>query len=237
MREILSKYPRATKLVLLAGIVLLVAVFVVRLANYTPPNGINKARAAFASLESLVTAANEASGIQSGAAFDYALVSIGNPSNFAVVRCRDEVRCDRVVKHQIAKFEQANTPAADTAEVDLESSTVTSLHRAVPAFANGEYPKEQIEQTVRDFLMRVYPQFPAMESLLTFDPSMKGVRFNNSNYFFRWNDNNYTLPEGVSIEVQPYIQVSITSGGFIFGYDNTIVLKENLKADSIAGGQ
>lgn len=175
-------------------------------------------------LKSFVETANQVSGIESGAAFNYSLVGSGNPSNYGILRCRDEVRCDNAVPKQVAKFQQPNQPSPDTAEVDTDTNAVVSLHRAVPSFVGGELPETEIERRVRDFLARVYPDFAAAEPTLTFDPGMKGVRLNNGNYFYRWNDDAFTLPDGLSAEVQPFVQVGITASGFIFSYDNTIDL-------------
>lgn len=184
-----------------------------------------------ASLRSFMNTANEASGIQSGAEFNYSLVSYGNPANFSVQRCRDEVRCDVVAPKPVAKFQQPNQPSPDTAEVDPVTDTVISLHRAVPEFAGGEYPAAEVERIARAFLDRVYPEFKSLEPILTFDPGMKGARLNNGNYFFRWNHEKIELPDGLTAEVTPFVQVGITAGGFIFSYDNTIPLYQNSVAN------
>ena len=183
-----------------------------------------------ASLRSFINIANEASGIQSGAEFNYSLVGYGNPINFSVQRCRDEVRCDVVDPKPVAKFQQPNQPSPDTAEVDPMTDTVISLHRAVPEFAGGEYPAAEIERIARAFLDQVYPEFKTIEPTLTFDPGMKGTRLNNGNYFFRWNDPAFKqmLPDGVQAEIDPFIQVGITAGGFIFSYENTVFLSRSV---------
>jgi len=155
----------------------------------------------------------------------------GNPINFSVQRCRDEVRCDVVDPKPVAKFQQPNQPSPDTAEVDPMTDAVISLHRAVPEFAGGEYPVAEIERIARVFLNQVYPEFKTIEPTLTFDPGMKGNRLNNGNYFFRWNHEKIELPDGLTVEVTPFVQVGITAGGFIFGYDNTIPLYQNSVAN------
>jgi len=103
---------------------------------------------------------------------------------------------------------------------------VISLHRAVPEFVGGEYPMDEIERIAKAFLEKIYPDFKNIESTLTPDQNMKGARLNNGNYFFRWDDVAYkdTLPEGVQVEVDPFIQIGITASGFIFSYDNTVAL-------------
>ena len=157
-------------------------------------------------------------------AFNYIQVGMGNPTNFGILRCMNEVRCDNVVQKQVANFQQSNQPSPDLAEIDINTNTVVSFHRAVPAFVGGEYTSEQVEKITRDFLEQVYPEFKTIESTLTFTPGMKGVRLNNGNYFFRWNDEQFKLPDGLSTDVPPFVQVGITASGFIFSYDNTIPL-------------
>jgi hypothetical protein len=182
------------------------------------------------SLRAFVDAANEASGIQSGAAFNYSLTGTGNPTNFGIMRCRDEVRCDSVIEKRVAKFQQLNQPSPDTAEVDMDTNVVVSLHRAIPEFVGGELPRAEVERIAHEFLAHAYPDFETVESTLTFDPGMKGTRLNNGNYFFRWVDEQYAVP-GLDVEIAPFVQVSVTANGFIFGYENTIELSRNLSWD------
>ena len=196
-------------------------------AGQAPPNSDTQTDQSAAALVAFVNAANEVSGIQSGAVFNYSLIGYGNPTNFGIMNCRDEVRCDPVVEKQVAKFQQPNQPSPDMAEVDTDTNAVVSLHRAVPSFVGDELQQEEIEQRVRDFLSRVYPDFATIEATLTFNPGMKGTRLNNGNYFFRWNDERYAVP-GLDVELAPFVQVSITASGFIFGYDNTIQMYRNL---------
>jgi hypothetical protein len=182
-------------------------------------------------LRAFVDIANKSSGIQSGTAFNYVQVGVGNQTNFGIVRCMNEVRCDNVVQKQVVKFEQSNQLSPDTAEADASTDTVVSLHRAVPTFVGDEYTPEQIEKTARDFLEQVYPEFKTIEPTLTFAPGMKGARLNNGNYFFRWNDEQFKLPDGLSTDVPPFVQVGITASGFIFSYDNTIPLYRSALAE------
>ncbi|MCR4263721.1 MAG: hypothetical protein NUV98_03330 [Candidatus Roizmanbacteria bacterium] len=185
-------------------------------------------------LRSFVDTMNKASGIESGAIFNYVSNDTGNATNFGIVRCVDEVRCDLVVRNEVAKFQQPNSPSPDLAEVDMKRSWVVSVHRAVPGYEiKGELPPAEIERIAREFLTTVYPEFLNIESSLTFSPGMKGTRLNNGNYFFRWNDEKYTVPEGLSMDLPPFIQVSITSGGFIFGYDNTVSLYRSVSPDEL----
>ena len=185
-------------------------------------------------LHSFVDEMNKASGILSGAAFNYVENGSGNATNFGIVRCVDDVRCDLVVRNEVAKFQQSNSPSLDLAEVDMKRSWVVSVHRAVPSYEiNGELPPAEIERIAREFLTTVYPEFSSIESSLTFNPGMKDTRLNSGNYFFRWNDDTYTVPEGLSMDLPPFIQVSVTSGGFIFGYDNTVSLYRSVSPDQL----
>src|SRR3989344_498320 len=68
------------------------------------------------SLQSFVDAANVASGITSGAVFNYKPNGYGNPANFTIARCINEVRCDIAVQREVARFQQPNSPSEDLAE-------------------------------------------------------------------------------------------------------------------------
>lgn len=175
-------------------------------------------------LKVVVDAANELSGITSGAVFTFEPENPdGKFTNFSIVRCRDEVRCDTVTEEHAFVFREIG--GSGTAEVDRGTYQVIAMQRRVPDFVgNEEYPQEQLKATVRAFLDRIYPDFKAIEPALTFSPGMKGARLNNGNYFFRWEESTPTLPDGMQAELPPYIQVGITASGFIFSYGNTIPL-------------
>lgn len=177
-------------------------------------------------LKDVADTANEVSGITSGAVFTFEVADVdGHFANFGLLRYSDEVRGDSVIEEHAVVFREIGEGATGNAEVDRESNQVVSMHRKAVNFG-GEIPADMIEQKVRQFLERVYPDFKTLEPSLAFDPGMKGTRLNNGNYYFRWNDLAYkqTLPEGVQTELDPFIQVGITSSGFIFSYDNTIGL-------------
>ncbi|MFA6385966.1 MAG: hypothetical protein WCW29_04450 [Candidatus Paceibacterota bacterium] len=186
------------------------------------------------SLQSFINTANVASGITSGAVFNYKPNGYGNPANFTVTRCVDEVRCDIAIRLEVARFQQSNSPSEDLAEVDILTNKVVSLHRAVPSYVTrDDISQAEIESIAREFISIVYPEFSSVESSLAYDPGMKRGRLNNGNYFFRWNDMSYKLPEGLSMDIPPFIQVGITSSGFIFGYDNTIQIARNISKEEI----
>ncbi len=203
-------------------IIALVAIAVTALYIYSHRTSPSIQKEQITALRSFVDAANKASGIQSGTTFNYVLVGIGNPTNFGILRCQDEIRCSNVVSKQVAKFQQSNESSKGTAEVDTDTNMIVSFHRAVPESVGDEYSSIEIEKIVRDFLKQVYPEFKTIEPTLTFAPGMKGIRLNNGNYFFRWNDEQFKLSEDLSMDAPPFVQVGITSNGFIFGYDNTI---------------
>lgn len=199
--------------------------------TFKAPNQAANSEAQTAVLRSFVEAANEASGIQFGAAFNYSFVGYGSNANFGILRCVNEVHCDPGVERQVAKFQQTNQPSPDSADVDVASNQVVSFHRAVPSVAGSEYSQTEIEAKVKGFLDRVYPDFKTTGQTLTFAPGMKGVRLNNGNYSYRWEDRSYKLPDGLSTNAVPFVQVDITASGFIFGYDNTITMYRDALRD------
>lgn len=182
-------------------------------------------------LKAVVDVANELSGITSGAVFTFEPENPdGTFSNFGIVRYRDEVRADTIGEHAFIFRELGGNGQA---EVDRNTYHVASMHRGVPDFVSGKYPADEIEDTVRQFLTRVYPEFANIESSLTFDSGMKGVRLNDGNYFFRWNDEQFALPAGLNMDIPSHIQVGITSSGFIFSYNNTVALYRNLPKETL----
>lgn len=176
-------------------------------------------------LASVINAADRHSGIE-GATFPWQFSHAkGNATNFGIMRCDDEVRCEGVVTREVAVWMPTDGPATDMAEIDTQTHHVASFHRSVPDFAReGALPEAEIESKVRAFLAEAYPEFASIESTLTLDLGMKGARLNTGNYFYRWNDERYAVPESLSMDVPPFLQVGITASGFIFSYANTIPL-------------
>lgn len=205
--------------VLLVGVV----IYVSQNKGFSPSQSESFVDQASDELKDVLNVANEISGITSGAVFNFEVTSTdGRFANFGVLRYRDDVRGDTVVEEHAILFKEIG--GSGNAEVERGTNKVVSFRRSVPSFATGEYPAAEIESRVRQFLARVYPEFQSMESSLTFNPGMKGTRLNNGNYFFRWDDTSFKVPEGLSIDVAPNIQVGITTSGFIFAYENTIQL-------------
>ncbi len=116
----------------------------------------------------------------------------------------------------------------DNAEVDSKTGQVVSFHRTAD-YTGDTRTYAQIEEAVRTFLNKVYPDFAQVEPTFTFEQNSKTGRPEGSNIFFTWNDMNYEkqLPNDIEADRAPFIQVGITSSGHIFGYDNTIDLYRN----------
>lgn len=183
---------------------------------------------ATASLKSAINVADQLSGT-TGTSFNFQPEpTYGHYGNFGVVQNVNEVKSVGLVDEMAITFRGKTDN--DNAEVDSKTAQVVSFHRDIDYNSTAkEKTQAEIESAVRTFLNTVYPNFKQVEPTLTFAPGMKGVRLNNGNYFFSWEDENYQkqLPTGVTTDRQPFIQVGITSSGFIFGYNNTIDLYRN----------
>lgn len=176
-------------------------------------------------LASVIAAADRHSGIEDAALGWQFAYNKANATNFGIMKCEGEVRCERVVAREVAVWMPTDASATDMAEVDTETHQVVSFQRSVPDFAKeGDLPTAEIESRVRAFLTDIYSEFTSIEAVLTFEPGMKGIRLNNGHYFFRWNDEGYAVPDGLSMDIPPFIQVGITASGFIFSYTNTLPL-------------
>lgn len=202
-----------------------------RSSNVAPVEGsVSQAELdrATASLKSSINTADQLSGT-TGASFTFqAQPTYGHYANFGVVQNVNEVKSVGLVDEMAITFRGKTDN--DNAEVDPKTAQVISFHRDIDYNSTAkEKTQAEIESAVRTFLNTVYPNFKQVEPTLTFAPGMKGVRLNNGNYFFSWEDENYQkqLPTGVTTDRQPFIQVGITSSGFIFSYNNTIDLYRN----------
>lgn len=220
------------------SVIALVAIAVLAVGGYyffghTTPNSGDMAQTegavsqtelsqATAALKSAVEAAG-------GAPYDFsAQPTYGHFGNFGIVKNVNEVKSVGLVDETAIIFRGSTDN--DNAEVDPKTNEVVSLHRSVD-YSNTAPAKSEaeIEAAVRSFLAKVYPNFAQIESTLTFTPSMKGVRLNNGNYFYDWEDNNYQkqLPSDVETERAPFIQIGITASGQVFSYNNTVDLYRN----------
>lgn len=173
--------------------------------------------AAEVSLKSVIATAG-------GAQYNFsAQRTYGSYANFGIVQQLDEVRSVGLVDEMAIKF--SGVTNNEHAEVNPKTNQVISFHRETD-YTGSTKTYAELEQQVRIFLTEVYPNFAQVESTLAFEENSKTGRSENSNYFFTWNDMNFgsQLPNGAEAERAPFIQVGITSSGYIFSYNNTIDL-------------
>lgn len=193
-----------------------------REANVAPVEGsVSQAELdkATASLKRVVEAA--------GGTFDFqAQPTYGHYGNFGLVKYVNEVKGVGLVDEMSVTF--TGKTDNDNAEVDSKTGQVVSFHH-VADYTGDTKTYAQLEETVRIFLGKVYPDFVQIEPTLTSANNSKTGRPEGNNIFFTWNDMNYEkqLPEGIEAERAPFIQVGITSAGHIFSYNNTIDLYRN----------
>lgn len=166
-------------------------------------------------------------GAAGGASFDFeAQPTYGHYANFGIVQNVNEVKSVGLVDEMAIRF--SSKTDNENAEVDPKTGQVISFHREAD-YAGDIKTQTQREQTVRAFLTAIYPTFAQVEPTLTFENNSKTGRPEGSNYFFTWNDLGYQkeLADGVETERAPFIQVGITSSGYIFSYNNTVDLYRN----------
>jgi len=218
------------------GVIALVAIAVLAVGGYylfghkapnsgdmTPKEGVVSQAdlsQATASLKSAVEAAG-------GAPYDFnGQPTYGSYANFGIVQQVNEVKSVGLVDEMAIKF--TGKTDNEYAEVDPKTNQVIAFHREVDYTGNAKTSAE-LENLVRAFLAKVYPNFAQVEPTLTFENNSKTGRPEGSNYFFTWNDMDYAsqLPNGAEAERAPFIQVGITSNGYIFSYNNTIDLYRN----------
>lgn len=183
-------------------------------------------------LKAVADAANELSGITSGAVFNFAIDNLdGRSANFGIVQYVNEVKGERIVEEHIVTFREVGTPTSNTAEVDRETNKVIAMHRSVPDFANSgdPLPIQELENRARQFAARV----GAFDSVLVKEGTEFTTNSKGDNYFLRWNDKRFAVPSGLNMDIPPFIQVGINSRGFIFSYDNTYQLYHNLSKEDL----
>ena len=166
-------------------------------------------------------------GLAGGAGFDFqAQPTYGHYANFGIVKNVNEIKSVGLVDEMAIRF--SGKTDNDNAEVDPKTGQVVSFHREAD-YTGDTKTQAQLEQTVRAFLTAIYPSFAQVESTLTFENNSKTGHPEGSNYFYTWNDLAYSneLPDGTEAERAPFIQVGITSSGFIFSYNNTVDLYRN----------
>jgi len=181
---------------------------------------------AIASLKNAVNVADQVSGT-TGTSFDFkAQSTYGHYANFGVVKYVNEVKGVGLVDEQSIIF--IGKDNNEIAEVEPKTGQVVSFRRGTEYVGTAK-TRTELGAVARAFLNEVYPNFSRVEPTLTFADNSKTGRPEGSNYFFTWNDLGYEkeLPEGVEAERAPFIQVGITSSGFIFSYNNTVDLYTN----------
>lgn len=224
------------------GVIALVAIAVLVVGGYylfghKAPNSGDMAQKEGAvsqtDLSQATAALKSAVEVAGGAPYDFNVQpTYGHFANFGIVKNVNEVKSVGLVDETAIIFRGSTDN--DYAEVEPKTNQVVSFHRSTDPNSTAPAKSEaEIEAAVRAFLAKIYPNFAQIESTLTFSPSMKGVRLNNSNYFYDWEDNNYQkqLPGGVEAERAPFIQVGITASGQIFSYNNTVDLYRNALAE------
>jgi len=179
-------------------------------------------------LRSVLTIANELSGIKSGAVFNFEIIAPDSRfANFGITKYLDEVRGERIAEEHAVVFREIGEGASGEAEVDRNIFRVVSLHRQ-PVNFGGKQSSDELLAKAYQFLNKVIPDFTNLEPTLDHFSDKKG-----ENYFFRWNDKKFALPKGLEMDLPPFIQVGIASDGFIFSYDNTIQLYSNLSKETL----
>jgi hypothetical protein len=179
------------------------------------------------SLDSATASLKRAIEAAGGAQYNFsAQPTFGRYANFGIVQQLDEVRSVGLVDEMAINFSGATNN--EYAEVDPKTNQVVSFHRETD-YSDDTKTNAELEEMVRAFLSEVYPNFAQVEEALAFENNSKSGRSESRNYFFTWNDMNFAneLPEGAETERPPFIQVGITSTGYIFSYNNTIDIYRN----------
>ena len=218
------------------GVIALVAIAVLAVGGYyafarnTASSGDLAPREGAVSqtdLNQATASLKSAIGVAGGAQYNFsAQPTYGSYANFGIVQQVNEVKSVGLVDEMALKFRGATDN--EYAELDPKTNQVVAFHRETD-YTGDTKTYAELESLVRTFLSKVYPNFVQVEPTLTFENNSKTGRPEGSNYFFTWNDMGYAsqLPNGAEAERAPFIQVGITSNGYIFSYNNTIDLYRN----------
>lgn len=174
------------------------------------------------SLKEAIDLANRMSGVTENTDFAFTPRPIyGRHANFGIVQPVNEVKSVGLVDEMAINFSGATNN--EHAEVNSKTNQVIAFHRETD-YSGETKTAEELEQIARQYVERIDPSFSETESSLSFEDNSKTGQSEDSNYFFTWNDLSFAdeLPEGVETERPPFIQVGITSSGYIFSYNNTI---------------
>jgi hypothetical protein len=183
-------------------------------------------------LKAVVDTANKLSGITSGAVFNFEVVDAdGRSTNFGIVRYVDEVKGESIAEEHMVVFNQIGT--THYSEVDRDTHMVVAMHRE-PQYSPYQASQEELENIARQFLKKIGSNPDQYGSVLNFSANHKASSENKwGNWFFRWDDKGFALPNDVAMDLPPFIQVGITASGFIFSYDNTVQLYYNLSKEAL----
>ncbi len=183
-------------------------------------------------LRGLVSVADNLSGVTEGAAFPFEVVNMdGRSTNFGIYKSDGVTGRERLVEEHMVIFQEVGSRTVNASEVDVATNRVISMHRTPVNFGDMKISPE-LEKIVRQFLERVDPDFIRIESTLTNQYTIQDDP-DGGTYFFRWNDKRFALPDGLEMDLNPFIQVGINSSGFIFSYDNTVQFYSNLSRETL----
>ncbi len=180
-------------------------------------------------LKEVLNQADQASG--SKQVYDFApLENFGRSGNFGVYISSNG---ERLADENFVQFQNTSTTesagTSENAVVDLNSNSVVGFNRSVPHDTLKTKTEAELYQLATNFLKSTEPDFDQLTKGITYQTNKKTAPERDDNYFFTWNDMSYKskLPAGVEIDREPFIQVGITSGGYIFSYDNTMRLYQD----------
>ncbi|MEX2437431.1 MAG: hypothetical protein WD509_02550 [Candidatus Paceibacterota bacterium] len=183
------------------------------------------------SLKEAIDLANRMSGVTEGTDFAFTPRPIyGRHANFGIVQPVGEVKSVGLVDEMAINFSGATNN--EHAEVNSKTNQVIAFHRETD-YSGEIMTYTELEQIARQYVERIDPGFSEIESALSFGDNIVEDVQKGSNYFFRWNDTRLAMPEGVEMDIPPYIQVGITYTGFIFSYTNTVQLYRNLPKETL----
>lgn len=180
-------------------------------------------------LKGVLDAADKASGAQQ--VYDFApLENFGRSGNFGVYISSNG---ERLADENFVQFQKTSTTesagTSENAVVNLNSNSVIGFNRSVPHDTLKTKSETELYQLALSFLKSVEPGFDQLTKNIAYQTNKKTAPERDDNYFFTWNDMGYKskLPAGVEIDREPFIQVGITSNGYIFSYDNTMRLYQD----------
>lgn len=140
----------------------------------------------------------------------------------------------RPVKQNVCWFPSLERELYREITDEQGNSTATMVEWQYDTLAKPPLSDEELKQTAIDFLTELLgeAELKEVESSFDFSYDSNYDQVNYwGNYFFRWQNNNYTPPKGCAILMPPFIQVGITKSGHIFSYENTASFFEDLPSN------